>query len=207
MKFEYPAGATPIDPDDAAGLIPAHITLQRELNEFEESNILEATQWVFTRRRGDPLEDAFVYGVHKRMFDQTWKWAGKPRRSEKNIGVLWTEIPARLRQMLGDVRAQIEHRSYSPAEIAARYHHRLVAIHIFPNGNGRHARLMADLLLTDLVGKGFEWGRGLLVAVGDVRARYIAALRAARATRLRNRCAPVRSEHAISCRGIAKSKI
>jgi Fic-DOC domain mobile mystery protein B len=122
---------------------------------------------------------SFVYEVHERMFDQTWKWAGQQRRSEKNIGVPWTEIPARLRQLLGDVRAQIEYRSYSTTEIAARYHHRLVAIHIFPNRNGRHARLMADLLLTDLVGQRFEWGRGLLVAVGDVRARYIAALRAA----------------------------
>ena len=73
MKFEYPAGATPIDPDEAAGLIPAHVTLQRELNEYEETNILEATEWAFARR------------------------------SEKNLGVPWTEIPMRLRQMLADV--------------------------------------------------------------------------------------------------------
>jgi len=178
MKFEYPFGATPIDPDEAAGLIPAHVTLQRELNEYEEANILEATEWAFARPRGDPMDEAFIYAVHERMFDRTWKWAGKQRRSEKNLGVPWTEIATRLRQMLGDARAQIEYRSYSPTEIAARYHHRLVAIHIFPNGNGRHARLMADLLLTDLVAQRFEWGRGSLVAVGDLRARYIAALRA-----------------------------
>ncbi len=179
MKFEYPAGATPIDPEEATGLIPTHITLQRELNEYEEANILEATEWAFARRRGDPLDGAFIYAVHERMFDRTWKWAGTPRRSGKNIGVPWTEIAVHLRQMLGDVRAQLEYRSYSPTETVARYHHRLVAIHIFPNGNGRHARLMADLLLTDLVGQRFEWGRGSLVAIGDLRARYIAALRAA----------------------------
>jgi Fic-DOC domain mobile mystery protein B len=179
MKFEYPAGATPIDPEEATGLIPTHITLQRELNEYEEANILEATEWAFARRRGDPLDGAFIHAVHERMFDRTWKWAGTPRRSEKNIGVPWTEIAVHLRQMLGDVRAQLEYRSYSPTETVARYHHRLVAIHIFPNGNGRHARLMADLLLTDLVGQRFEWGRGSLVAIGDLRARYIAALRAA----------------------------
>jgi prophage maintenance system killer protein len=85
------------------------------------------------------------------------------RRTDKNIGVSWFEIPVRLRQMLGDVRAQIEHQAYSPVEIAARYHHRLVAIHVFPNGNGRRARLMADLLLTELAGRRFEWGRGLAV--------------------------------------------
>jgi len=113
------------------------------------------------------------------MFNQTWKWAGEARRSDKNIGVPWFEIPVQLNQMLGDVRAQIEHRAYSPVELAARYHHRLVSIHIFSNGNGRHARLMADLLLLQLEGRRFEWGRGSLVAAGELRARYIAALQAA----------------------------
>ena len=179
MRFEYAPGATPIDPDEAKGLIPAHLTLQSELNEYEESNILEATAWLFARRRGDPLDERFIHVVHGRMFNQTWKWAGKSRRTDKNIGVSWFEIPVRLRQMLGDVRAQIEHQAYAPVEIAARFHHRLVAIHVFPNGNGRHARLMADLLLTELAGRRFEWGRGSLVAANELRARYIATLQAA----------------------------
>ena len=127
MKFEYAPGATPIDLNEAAGIIPAHLTLQRELNEYEEANILEATEWLFARRRGDPLDERFIHLVHRRMFNQTWKWAGKPRRSDKNIGVSWYEIPVRLRQTLGDVRAQIEHAAYSSHEIAARFHHRLVA--------------------------------------------------------------------------------
>lgn len=179
MRFEYAPGATPIDLDEAAGLIPAHLTLQRELNEYEEANILEAAEWLFARRRGDPLDEAFIHTVHRRMFDQTWRWAGKARRTDKNIGASWFEIPVRMRQLLGDVRAQIDHRAYSPVEIAARYHHRLVAIHVFPNGNGRHARLMADLLLTELAGQRFEWGRGSLVTATELRARYIAALQAA----------------------------
>ncbi len=179
VKPEYIPGATPIDADEARGLIPAHLTLQRELNEYEEANILEATEWLFGRRRGDPLDERFIYAVHGRMFNQTWTWAGKPRRSDKNIGVPWFEIPARLNQMLGDARNQIECTAYSFIEIAARYHHRLVSIHVFPNGNGRHARLMADLLLMRLDGRRFEWGRGSLVAAGDLRAQYIAALRAA----------------------------
>jgi Fic-DOC domain mobile mystery protein B len=179
MKFEYPPGAIPIDPDEAARLIPAHLTLQRELNEYEEANILEAAEWLFARRRGDPLDERFVHTVHKRMFNQTWKWAGQPRRSDKSIGVPWIEIATRLRQMLDDVRAQIKYQSYPPSELAARYHHRLVAVHVFPNGSGRHARLMADLLLTELAGQRFEWGRGSLVTATDLRARYIAALKTA----------------------------
>lgn len=179
MKFQYAPGATPIDPEEAAGLIPAHLTFQQELNEYEEANILEAMEWLFARRRGDPLDERFVHAVHRRMFNQTWKWAGHPRRSDKNIGVTWTEIPAGLRQMLGDIRAQVEHKAYEPIEIAVRYHHRLVAIHVFPNGNGRHARLMADLLLRDLAGQQFEWGRNSLGAASGLRASYIAALRAA----------------------------
>jgi Fic-DOC domain mobile mystery protein B len=179
MRFEYAPGATPIDLDEAKGLIPAHLTLQRELNEYEEANILEGNEWLFARRRGDPLDERFIHTVHRRMFNQTWRWAGQARRSDKNIGVSWVEIPARLRQMVGDVRAQIEHRAYSPTEIAARYHHRLVAIHVFPNGNGRHARLMADLLLLEIADRRFDWGRGSLVAANELRARYIAALKAA----------------------------
>ncbi len=179
MRFEYAPGATPIDLDEAAGLIPGHLTVQRELNEYEEANILEATEWLFARRRGDPLDERFIHTVHRRMFNQTWRWAGKPRRTDKNLGVTWFQIPEQLRQMLGDVRAQIEHRAYPPAEIAARYHHRLVAVHVFPNGNGRHARLMADLLLTDVAGQRFEWGRGSLITPTQLRARYIAALQAA----------------------------
>ena len=179
MKFEYAPGATPIDPDEAAGLIPAHLTLQRELNEYEEANLIDATEWLFGRRRGDPLDERFIHLVHGRMFNQTWKWAGKARRSDKNIGGPWFGVGVQLRQMVGDVRAQIEYKTYSPVEIAARYHHRLVAIHVFPNGNGRHARLMADLLLTELTSQRFEWGRESLVDSNELRTRYIAALQAA----------------------------
>ncbi len=98
MKFDYPPGATPIDPDEAAGLIPTHVRLQSELNEYEEANIVEATEWAFSRRRGDPLQATFIHAVHRRMFDKTWKWAGAPRRSDKNIGVPWPEIHTCLHQ-------------------------------------------------------------------------------------------------------------
>ncbi len=181
MRSEYASCATPIDLDEAKGIIPAHLTLKRELTEYEESTILEATALVVLRdAASDPLDERFIHvAVHRRMFNQTGKWAGKSRRTDKNIGVSWFEIYVRLRQMLGDVRAQIEYQAYAPVEIAARFHHRLVAIHVFPNGNGRHARLMADLLLTELAGRRFEWGRGSQVAANELRARYISALQAA----------------------------
>jgi Fic-DOC domain mobile mystery protein B len=179
MKLDYPPGATPIDADEAAGLIPSHLTLQRELNEFEESNILLATEWLLARRRGDPLDERFIREVHRRMFGGTWRWAGKFRLTDKNIGVPSDQISTRLRQLVGDVRAQIEHRAFPVDDIAARFHHRLVAIHAFPNGNGRHARMMADLLLVDLDGRRFEWGRDSLVPADELRSRYIAALRSA----------------------------
>jgi Fic-DOC domain mobile mystery protein B len=179
MMLEYPPGATPIDPDEIAGLIPSHLTLQRDLNAFEEANILSAAEWLFTRRRGDPLDERFIRDVHRRMFGKTWKWAGHFRRSDKNIGVPWNDVPVRLRQLVDDVRAQISHRAYAVDETVARFHHRLVAIHAFPNGNGRHARMMADLLLTELDGRRFEWGRGSLAPVSELRARYIAALQSA----------------------------
>lgn len=179
MKLQYPPGATPIDSDELAGLIPAHVTLQRELNDYEEANILEAAAWLFERRRGDPLDDEFIREVHRRMFGKTWRWAGTMRRSDKNLGVPWTSIATSMLQMLGDVRAQVGFKSYPAMELAARYHHRLVTIHVFPNGNGRHARLMADLLLAELAPQKFEWGRDSLVTESAARRRYIESLRSA----------------------------
>jgi Fic-DOC domain mobile mystery protein B len=178
LKLDYPPGATPLDPDEIQGLLPDHITLQNQLNEFEEANIGQAREWAYTRRRGDPLDREFICTVHRRMFDATWHWAGDFRRSDKNIGCTWTEVPVRLYQLTGDVRAQLEYNAYPPAEIAARYHHRLVSIHPFPNGNGRHARFMADLLLKDLPGNVFSWGQDTLGGAGAARTAYIQALQA-----------------------------
>lgn len=179
MKLDYPPGATPLDPDEIQGLLPSHITLQHQLNDFEQANIGQAREWAYTRRRGDPLDREFICTVHRRMFDATWRWAGEFRRSDKNIGGRWPDVPVRLYQLTGDVRVQVESKAYPPAEIVARYHHRLVSIHPFPNGNGRHARFMADLLLKDLTGNVFTWGQGTLGGVGDARTAYIQALRAA----------------------------
>jgi Fic-DOC domain mobile mystery protein B len=178
VDLNYPPGATPLDADELASLIPGHITTQGELNEWEQFNIVQGESWA-RRQRKEVLDDAFVRQLHKRMFGETWKWAGEFRKSDKSIGVDWLTIGIELKKLLDDVRYQIEHASYPPDEIAARFHHRLVAIHPFPNGNGRHARLMADLLVERLGRPRFTWGRRNLVDAGETRQNYIAALRAA----------------------------
>ena len=113
------------------------------------------------------------------MFDQTWKWAGQYRKTEKNIGVPFQEIRERIATVLGDVCYWIDHQTYPPDELAIRFHHRLVLIHAFPNGNGRHARMIADLLVMSLGGAAFTWGAVNLTAKGQARASYLETLRIA----------------------------
>ena len=113
------------------------------------------------------------------MLGDVWRRAGKFRQSERNLGIPFYDIPVALRQLLDDTKTWIEYKSYPPDEIAVRFHHRLVQIHPFPNGNGRHSRLMADLLIMSLGGERFTWGSANLQTAGDLRGRYIAALKAA----------------------------
>lgn len=174
-----PPGATPLDPDERASLIPGHIATQAQLNEWEHQNILEGSQWALRTRTRDVLSIAFMQALHERMLGATWRWAGRLRTTEKNIGVAPEQIAMRLRTLCDDVRYQLEHGSYPVREVAARFHHRLVHIHPFPNGNGRFARLMTDLLLRRNGQAPFRWGGGDLVGAGEVRSRYIDVLRAA----------------------------
>jgi Fic-DOC domain mobile mystery protein B len=177
--FERPDdGATPLTPEEMRDLIPAHIAYRRELNEAEQENIVLAQAWALSRRR-DPLSEKFVKDLHRRMLGDVWQWAGKFRTSARNIGIDYWQIPVALRQLLDDAKAWIEYSAYPPDEIAVRFHHRLVQIHPFPNGNGRHSRLMADLLAMQLGRERFSWGRGSLRTAGAARARYVEALRAA----------------------------
>ena len=177
--FEQPdASATLLNPEEMRDLIPAQIAYRRELNEAEQENILLAQAWALARRR-DLLNEKFVKDLHRRMFNDVWRWAGKFRTSPRNIGIDYWEIATELRQLLNDAQAWIEYRTYAPDEIAVRFHHRLVQIHPFPNGNGRHSRLMADLLVMQLGRERLSWGRQSLRNPGAARARYIEALRAA----------------------------
>lgn len=175
-----PAGATPLDPDESAGLVPGHIATREQLDEWEADNILAGERWAAraTGRRAI-LDDGFVRELHRRMFDRTWKWAGTYRATEKNIGVAPERIAVELRNLLEHTKARLSGKGAPLDEIGARFHHRLVSIHPFANGNGRHARLMTDLLLAANGAAPFTWGQSDLVHAGEVRERYLAALRAA----------------------------
>ena len=181
MEFQYAPGATPLDPDEGAGLVPSHITTQADLNAWEQANILQAVRWVARQKKRDLLTEGFVRDLHRRMFDQTWKWAGTFRQSNKNIGVDWTQVAMKLRNLLDNTRFQIDHKVFEPDELVVRFHHQLVWVHAFPNGNGRHARLMADVLAQQLGRPRMTWGGAdvELVSMGTVRDRYLRALREA----------------------------
>lgn len=179
IELELKPGQTPLDPDEVAGLKPRHIATQGELDEWEAQNILKASRWIARQKKLDVLNDHFCRELHVKMFDDTWKWAGTFRTSDKNIGCDWTQIAVGLRQLLDNVAYWLEHTVFPPEEVAVRFHHRLVWLHAFPNGNGRHARLMTDCLLRQCGLAPFSWGRGNLVTANEVRQHYIQALRAA----------------------------
>jgi len=180
MAFAYPDGATPLDPDEADGLRLTHITTREELNIFEAENIRAGMEWAWRSRRKDMVSESFMRLLHKKMFGKVWKWAGELRASNKNIGVSREMIGIELRHLCDDVNYWIDRATYPPDEIAARFHHRLVAIHPFANGNGRHARMMADLLLEKKLGAiRFSWGGEEITTANDCRRQYIKALQAA----------------------------
>ena len=179
--FEEPEGATPLDPDELEGLKFDHITTRGELDELEQANITEGLRWLSRQRSGDILNDDFVRRVHTRLFGDVWGWAGTYRLREKNIGIDPIQISVQLRQLLGDARYWAENNTYEPLEAAARFHHRMVQIHPFPNGNGRHARISTDIYLEQYYDHPpIEWASGFdLQADSERRKAYILALRAA----------------------------
>ena len=184
MEGRLPGGATPIDPDEADGLIPEHVSTRGELDELEEANIQEGLTWavqraVLGRKRADVLSESFLYELHKRMFGAVWTWAGKVRLTDKNIGVAKHIVRPEVRKLVEDARYWREENVYSHEELAVRFHHRLVSIHPFPNGNGRHARLMADLIAQQSGLEPFSWGRTSLTKTSDLQSAYIDALRSA----------------------------
>jgi len=160
-------------------LIPKHISLQTELNEWEQTNILDAEEWCFKQKHPDLLSAAFIQKLHRKMFNNTWKWAGEFRKTLKNIGVPSYEIQSELLKLCADVKFQIDHKSDAIDKVAAHLHHRLVWIHPFPNGNGRHARIYTDIFLLSLQNEKFTWGSGSIASSNQIRKAYIEALRAA----------------------------
>lgn len=161
-------------------MVPTHLINREQLNAWEQANITIGLEWLRQRRNHpDVLGSAFLIELHRRMFNKTWRWAGTFRHTAKNIGVTPLQIPEAVLNVLADTRFWIENGTYSTDEIASRFHHRLVSVHPFPNGNGRHARLATDLLLESLGAQRFSWGSGDLNREGEARSTYLRALRRA----------------------------
>ena len=176
--FEADDDATPLAPTERDGLIPTHVALRGELNELEQRNIAEADRWAFSRNH-NVLAEPFLRGLHRRMFNRVWRWAGRYRTTERNLGVASYRVLPELLRIIDDARYWIDHQSWGPDELAVRLHHRLVFVHPFPNGNGRWSRLAADILIVRQGRDRFTWGRANLQNANDARRAYIDALHAA----------------------------
>ena len=182
LELLYGEGQTPLDEDEKEGLKIKTITTQGELDEFEQLNIEKAVEWTINANLKPEkiLTEKFIKDLHKKMFGDVWKWAGEFRKSEKNIGISWTQIGIELKNLLDDTKYWIENKTYSPDEIAIRFKHRIVSIHCFPNGNGRHSRMMADIIIESIFEKEiFTWHQSNMVKADKTRKKYINALREA----------------------------
>jgi Fic-DOC domain mobile mystery protein B len=179
LELEYIEGQTPIDEDEKEGLKIKTISTRGELDEFEQKNIEMAVTWTIRLKFSveEILSEKFILEVHRQMFDLVWNWAGGIRKTNKNIGVDKFQISMELRKVLDDCKYWIGFNSFPPDEIAIRFKHRLVKTHIFPNGNGRHSRLCADILISHGFNLPvFSWGNASLSKKGEARKRYLNAI-------------------------------
>ena len=181
MIAEDLPGKTPLEEEESEGLL-VPVSTREELDEFEQWNIEQAVEWTLGKkfRAEEILTEEFVRQLHRRMLGNVWSWAGQFRRTYKNLGIAPSQVAAALRQLNGDCAFWIGNETYPAEEIALRYKHRIVSIHCFSNGNGRHSRLMADILVSSVFRLPvFSWGRELLHRKGEVRGAYLLALKAA----------------------------
>lgn len=180
LELNYINGQTPLDEDEKEGLLIKTISTRGDLDEFEQLNIEESKIWLLKTNitLTNILTEDFIKELHSKMFGNVWRWAGSYRKSNKNIGVDKLEIQFQLRQLIDNTKYWIENKTFSEDEIAIRFSHRLVLIHLFPNGNGRHSRLIADVLISNGFNKEeFTWGGKNLTTAGTIRTTYLTALR------------------------------
>jgi Fic-DOC domain mobile mystery protein B len=181
-KIENDLGGTLLSEEEKDGLLISGITSRQQLDEHEQLNIEEAVQWILTQsfNQEEIINEYFIINLHTRMYGNVWSWAGEFRMTNKNLGVDWSQIRIELKKLLADATYWIQNNTYSPEEHAIRFKHKLVSIHCFPNGNGRHSRLMADIIIRNIFKQPeFTWGAADLVKGGDVRKIYISSLQKA----------------------------
>ncbi len=180
--FQADAGQTEIPPEEAQGL-RISILNRAQLNDAESQNILSARRWAMrpgTWQQHRILSDEFGRLLHRRMFNRVWSWAGRYRTSPRTIGIEAHQITEAVHNALADAAAQLEFGAYPVDEVAVRLHHRLVVIHPWSNGNGRHARLMADVLIASRGGPALTWSGAVnLTQAPERRAAYLDAVRRA----------------------------
>lgn len=181
LNPKFSDGNTPIRSEEAEQLIP-RISTMGELNEYEALNIVQAREWAFnsrTMKSNNPLEESYLRTLHAQMFDKVWKWAGTYRKNDLNIGCDPKEIVQRIPQLLGNTQYWLDQKTFPIDECLIRFHYQLVSkIHPFANGNGRHARMIADVIAVKYGRPEFSWGAAQnLAAEGNARAAYLAALR------------------------------
>jgi Fic-DOC domain mobile mystery protein B len=182
IELAYEEGQTPLNEEEKEGLLLKSITTNGELNELEQLNIEKAIEWIIglKLKKERILTEAFIKTLHKKMLGKVWRWAGEFRKSEKNIGAKWINIPVDLRTLLDDTHFWIENKTFPADEIAIRFKHRLVSIHCFPNGNGRHSRLMADIIIESIFEETiFSWNQSNMIKANETRAEYIKSIREA----------------------------
>jgi Fic-DOC domain mobile mystery protein B len=180
LDLDYINGQTPLDEEEKDGLLILTISTRGELDEFEQQNIEKAVQWILGRAFKPELffTEEFVRMLHKRMYADVWAWAGEFRKTNKNIGVDKWKVPSDLKYLLDDAKYWHENNTYTQDEIAVRFKHRIVSIHCFPNGNGRHSRLMADIIIEKIYKQPvFSWGAANLTDEGDTRKSYLKAVK------------------------------
>jgi len=182
LELEYIEGQTPLNEEEKEGLLIQTIATRGELDEFEQQNIEQAVFWSLGRnfKMDNMFTETLVRALHRRMYGEIWAWAGDFRKSNKNIGVDKWQIQTELRSLLNDTLYWHAQNTFSPEEMTLRFKHRLVSIHCFTNGNGRHSRLMADIIIDKIYKQPvFTWGAANLVKQGDIRTSYLKALKAA----------------------------
>ncbi|RLA29618.1 MAG: mobile mystery protein B [Gammaproteobacteria bacterium] len=154
-----------------------------DINQAELVGIVEATDWA-KKTRLSPNEVKFWQRLHAQMFGQVWSWAGEWRQHEPNIGVPPQDIQPDMKNLQDDLAFWLSEKCDMAAlELIARFHHRLVYIHPFSNGNGRWGRLITDVLAARVLGMTpLTWargGHGLRDIESDERKKYIATIKAA----------------------------
>ena len=177
--FTQPEGASPITEEQKEGLLQRWVSTQNELNQIEKNNILLGQQWLFNNRqkKADFAAYTFLSKLHKKMFNDVYSWAGNKRTLEATIGIDPLLIRENVASLRLDVQTWMANKTYPPEEIAVRYHHVLVRIHPFPNGNGRLCRLIADYINEQIYNnEPFSWGRDELYTNGTARSAYLQAI-------------------------------